>query len=389
MSDTRQANAPAPVARGSTLNVQVRSKPRSALLVLLGAKGERFDTVTNIRGEGSIENVPAGLYTLQAFRNGRPMYSTKVAVGDKTNVRLSVAGEAPEGSTMPQPLEFQVGLYEGHAVAHCPQTGHTVYEPLRDTALALHRRGHVEVGADMLDQLDHLGVGDDGVLDAVGDDAIIEVGAGKVRKALKKGVSKVVKVAKKVAASKLGKAIKMGIAVSNPAGAAIAAVHKGAKIAKKAASKKKAKTPAAKKQQTKAKNTTKIASALNQKKITPKKADKLAKKKGIPKKDVADTAAAMQTAEAAQAGDPQAAAVMDAHESVEQAQVVPMPVADADSPSPDDYGATPSDDSDSEQSSPADYDSTETEEMEPAEESDGAEIEETESEGWGDDEESE
>jgi hypothetical protein len=379
MSDTRQANAPAPVPRGSKLDVQVRSSPRSALIVLLGAQGERFDTVTDIRGKGSIANVPAGLYTLQAFRNGRPMYSTKVAVGDKTNVRLSVAGEAPEGSTMPQPLEFQVGLFNGHAVAHCPQTGHTVYEPLRDTALALHRRGHVEVGADMLDQLDHLSVGDDGVLDAIGDDAVIEVGAGKVRKALKKGVSKVVKVAKKVASSKLGKAIKMGVAVANPAGAAIMAVHKGAKIVKKAASKKKPATPAAKKQQTKAKNTTKIASALNKGKVSPKKADKLAKKKGIPKKDVADTAAAMQTAEAAQAGDPQAAAVMDAHESVEQAQVVPMPVADADSPSPDDYGAEPA-----EQSSPADYDDQATDTVDVEPEGESAEIEETEDEGWGD-----
>lgn len=223
-----------------------------------------------------------------------------------------------------EPLEFQVGIVGGSAVAYCPQTGHIATEPLRDQALQLARRGHLdEVSGDFLDALESLHLGDDLILEGspyIGDDEW-EVGAGKLRKKIKKvakkAVKKVVKAGKAVAKSKLGKAIKASISIVNPAaGLAMSAVSKGAAIAKKA-----------KKGQPKAKTTMQTAEALHKKKTTPKKAAKVAKANKIPRSDIKKTKKALDVAEAAKRGDPTARQVMDTHEAVETARVVPLQAA--------------------------------------------------------------
>ena len=79
------------------------------------------------------------------------------------------------------------------------------YEPLRSTAARLHRSGALNVGADLMHELDYV-------------DDRPEVG-GKVAKKLKKAVKKVSAVAKKVATSKLGKILTMAVSLTNPASA--------------------------------------------------------------------------------------------------------------------------------------------------------------------------
>jgi hypothetical protein len=228
------------------------------------------------------------------------------------------------GADEPQPLEIQTGLWHGNAIAYCPATGHMAIEPLRTQAVKLAKAGLLpaeHVGADMLDALDRLHVGDDDLLElgddeAIGDD-VIEVGRGKLRKKIKKVAKKavkgIVKASKKVAKGKLGKVIKAAVTLVNPAaGAAMVAVSKGAKVARGARSKRKAK------------RTLRIAEKRNAGQISSSQADQLADQNAIPRSDVRQTTHALTVVDRAEAGDPMSRQVLATNRQIDEAYEVPL-----------------------------------------------------------------
>lgn len=201
--------------------------------------------------------------------------------------------------------QFEVGFMHGHAIAYDPSSGHIAVEPLRSTAKRLARVGLLVAGADLLSELDYV-------------DSRPHV-AGKVAKKLKKAVSKVKTVAKKVAASKLGKVVKFAAAAVNPAaGATLLALSAGKKVAK--AAKKKPNGAAAKK-------TAPIAKALAKKKITPKQATAKAKRAGVSPTQVKQTAVALRVQEAADAGNPKAQELVATSNAIDSAQASPAPLS--------------------------------------------------------------
>jgi hypothetical protein len=231
---------------------------------------------------------------------------------------------ADDTNTTPKPLEIQTGLWHGNAIAYCPTTGHMALEPLRNQAVKLVKAGYLPaevVGADMLDALESLHVGDDNLLELgddeyIGDD-VIEVGRGKLKKKIKsvakKAVKGVVKAAKKVAKGKLGKVIKAAVTIVNPAaGAAMVAVSKGTRVARAAKRKKKAAT------------TLKLAENQNQGKTTPRKTRRIAREKNIPQSDVQQTTHALTVVDRAQAGDPVARQVLNTNAQIDDAVEVPF-----------------------------------------------------------------
>lgn len=201
--------------------------------------------------------------------------------------------------------QFEVGFMHGHAIAYDPSSGHIAVEPLRSTAKRLERVGLLVAGADLLAELEYV-------------DSRPHV-AGKIAKKLKKAVSKVKTVAKKVAASKLGKVVKFAAAAVNPAaGAALLAISAGKKVAK--AAKKKPNGPAAKK-------TAPIAKALAKKKITPKQATAKAKRAGVSPTQVKQTAVALRVQDAANEGNPAAQQLLATSNAMDAAQASPAPLS--------------------------------------------------------------
>jgi hypothetical protein len=189
-------------------------------------------------------------------------------------------------------VEFEVGFLHGNAVAYSPSTGHIAYEPLRSTAKRLARVGLLVAGDDLLSELDYV-------------DSRPHV-AGKIAKKLKKAVNKVKTVAKKVAASKLGKVIKFAAAAVNPAaGATLLALSAGKKMAKAAP----------------------IATALAKKKITPKQASTKAKRAGVSPTKVKQAAVALRVQQAANEGNPKAQELVATSHALDAAQSSPAPLS--------------------------------------------------------------
>jgi hypothetical protein len=208
-----------------------------------------------------------------------------------------------------QELEFQVGVYDGHAVAYCPQTGQVGYEPLRSRAQRMIKSGALVVPpgdhAALLDELDHA---DD--RPAVG---------GKVAKKLAKVAKKVVKVAKTVATSKLGKAVTMAASFGTSSAAASVAkmaISKAKALAKKAKAKPKGKEAKA----------APVAVALSKGKITPKQATAKAKKLGVAPKIVKQAALALKIQTSAKKGSPKAKQLITESAQVDQAKANPTPL---------------------------------------------------------------
>jgi hypothetical protein len=260
-----------------------------------------------------------------------------------------------------QNRRVKVGLWDGNAVAIDEVSGLVAIEPLRSQAHKLASRGRVVVTAGLLDGLDQLHVGDDELLE-LGDDVIgsdYEVGAGRLRKKIKKGLKKVakkvVKAAKKVAKSKLGKLIATTVSMVNPAaGMAMSALSKAGKLAKRAKKKKTGKAAA----------TVQIADKTADGTMTAEESQAAAAAQGIPYSDVSSTAAAIQTYDSAQAGDPDAAYAVDEYQSFESAEEVPIDSSSEFAESPEDaYDDTPIAEEAEEFSEPAD-DSYEYEEIE-------------------------
>lgn len=205
---------------------------------------------------------------------------------------------------MDDDVQFEVGFLHGNAVAYSPSTGHIAYEPLRATARRMHRVGMLVAGADLLAELDYV-------------DSRPHV-AGKIAKKLKKAVSKVKKVAKKIASSKLGKIIKLAAVAVNPAaGAAMLALSAGKKMAKAANKKPKGKDAKA----------APIASALARKQITPKQANAKAKRAGVSPTKVKQAAVALRVQRAANEGNPKAQELVAASNAIDSAQASPAPLS--------------------------------------------------------------
>lgn len=213
---------------------------------------------------------------------------------------LQTAGD----DTMPQPLEYHVGVYQGHAIAHCPELGQTAVVPLRDAAASMRRTGQLDsITHDDLAEMDSLS----GTF--VGDD-FIEVGASKARRKIKK----IAHGAKKLAKSKLGKVLLTTAALaSGGAGATALALNRARKLAKKAMS-----HPVKKKAQA-------LGKALGKKgKTGPKTAAKVAKKNGVQTRDVHDAAIAQHTQQAADRGDSDAQDTIATVDQVENATEAPL-----------------------------------------------------------------
>jgi len=216
-------------------------------------------------------------------------------------------------------LQFQVGLHQGAAVGYCPQTGHLSTVSLAGTARRLQRAGRLQVPPDQVGALYE-------ALEQLDDRPA--VGAGKVAKKLKKVVKKVASVAKKIANSKLGQIVMTAASVvAGPfGGAALGALKTGVSLAKSAAKKRKAKTPAAAKKQIEAKRAAPIAAKLAKKKITPKQATQQAKKAGVKPAKVKAAAFSLRVSFAAKAGNPKAQALLKTAQMVEEAKQQPEPL---------------------------------------------------------------
>lgn len=205
-------------------------------------------------------------------------------------------------------LEFQVGLYNGHAIGYCPQTGHTAAISLREVASDLAVRNQLtEVGyADRALLFDELSYQDDRP----------NVGKGRIAKKIKKGLKKVAKVAKSKIVKKLGKALMVtaSLAAGGPAaGAAMMALKAGKKLAKKAKKKPRGKEAKA----------APIASALARGKITPKQASAKAKAIKVSPKSVKSAAVALKVHAAAKKGNPKAKKMIAAANKIDRAEKNP------------------------------------------------------------------
>lgn len=198
------------------------------------------------------------------------------------------------------------GIHRGHLVMHAPQYGITVREKLRKHARRLERKG-VHIGGVETHQ-------------ALRDMERLEIGAveiaglwSKLKKGVKKGVSKTVKAAKVVAKNKITKSLYSAVktAAPSPYKEVIAAGEVAARVGTDLA-----------KGLKKAKKTVAISKKLATGKTSLAAAKKAAKKAGLKPSVVRDVAATMKIATSS---NPDAQRAIAAVREIEQAAAEAAP----------------------------------------------------------------